>query len=390
MFIHPLLSKNAMQREREAVDSEYQMALSGEGARILGMLKLVISESHRASQFDFGNLKTLKDDITDDDLHKALLEFNELYTAEKMVLCVQSKRSLDEQQAMVAEKFMEIKTSNEISQPVPEFNFHKIVKPEFYSKIFHTKPRSGKKAIILTWLLPPQVAHYKCKPLNHVARIFENTGEGGLASYLKDRNLVLGFTAHNDSEGFGYNSEFCLMRLIIELTDFGFENVEKILELIFSYLLMIKETPIEEHRRFFEQEQRSSEISFKYHQESTAMQNVRNFGSNFLHYHDKDVLRTDLIMEFDENAIMNVINQMNEMRFNVLILNEKLEVFSKKEPFFGSEYEDFDYPERYRLLWQERKLNEAFYLAKPNPFEATDFTIKVNEDESPVSSLLEV
>lgn len=31
MFISPLLAKNAMQRERESVDSEYQMALSSEG-----------------------------------------------------------------------------------------------------------------------------------------------------------------------------------------------------------------------------------------------------------------------------------------------------------------------------------------------------------------------
>lgn len=376
-----------MQREREAVDSEYQMALSGEGARILGMLKLILSETHHASQFDFGNLRTLKDEITDEDLHRELLKFMKKYTAEKITLCVQSKRSLDEQQAMVAEKFSAIKSGTEPVPPTPEFNFSRIAKADFYSKIFYAKPRTGKKAILITWLLPPQVAHYKCKPLNHVAKIFENSGEGGIASYLKDRNLVLSFTQHNESEGIGYNREFCITRLIIELTDYGFENIEKILESIFSYLLMIKNTPVEEHRRLFEQEQRSSEVSFKYHQEQSPISNVRNYCTNFLHHNDIDVLRTDLYTEFNEYAIENVINHMNEMRFNILFLNDKYDNYTKKEKFFGSEYEDFDYPERYRILWQERKLNDAFYLPKPNPFEATNFQIKVNESESPVCRL---
>lgn len=374
-----------MQREREAVDSEYQMALSGEGARILGMLKLLIADTHHASYFDFGNLRTLKDEITDEELHKAVVEFNKKYVAEKMYLCIQSKKSLDEQQAMVAEKFSAVKTGDKADDPLPEFDFYKIVKPDFYTKIFHAKPRTGKKAILITWLLPPQVRYYKCKPLSHVGKIFDNNGDGGIASYLKDRNLVLSFTSHNDSEGIGFNREFCVSRLIIELTDNGFENTEKILELIFSYLLMLKEAPIEEHRRLFEQEQRSLETEFKFHQESSPIQNVRNYGTNFLHYDDIDILRTDLVTEFDENAITNVINHMNEMRFNILFLNDKYENYSKKEKYFGTEYDDFDFPERYKILWEERKLNDAFFLPRPNPFEATDFTIKVNEEESPVS-----
>lgn len=39
IFISPLLSKSAMQREREAVDSEYQMALSSDGERSRNFIK---------------------------------------------------------------------------------------------------------------------------------------------------------------------------------------------------------------------------------------------------------------------------------------------------------------------------------------------------------------
>ncbi|KAG5680610.1 hypothetical protein PVAND_010104 [Polypedilum vanderplanki] len=385
MFISPLLSKNAMQREREAVDSEYQMAISNEGARILSIFKLLIKDTHPASQFDFGNLRTLKDEISDDDLHAALLEFFKLYVANKMCVCVQSKRSLDEIQALVIEKFSDIPSDSDVPyvMPTTEFNFDKLIKPQFYEKIFYVKPKIAKKGIVITWVLPQQITNNQCKPLNHISKIFENSGEGGIASWLKEQNLTINFNMHSESEGIGFNHNFSIARLVMELTDHGMENIEMILKAIFSYLLMLKETPVEEHRRIFEAEQKSAEISFKYHQESSPITNVRNYGTNFLYNDDIDLLRTSLTPQFSEHAITEVINHMNELRFNLLFLSEKYENYTKKESYFDTEYDELDFPEAYKKLWYNRKLNEAFFLPKPNPFEANNYEIKVNEEESP-------
>jgi nardilysin len=387
MFISPLLSKNAMQREREAVDSEYQMAISNEGARILSILKLLISESHPASQFDFGNLRTLKDEISNENLHAALLDFFKLYVANKMCLCVQSKRSLDDLQALVVEKFSTVPSESGLPyvMETTSFDFNRLVKPHFYEKIFYVKPKIAKKGLVMTWVLPQQISNNDCKPLNHVAKIFENSGEGGIASWLKEQNLTINFSMHSESEGVGFNHDFSIARLVMELTDHGLENIEIVLNAIFSYLLMLKEMPVEEHKRLFEQDQKSSEISFKYHQESSPSSNVRNYGTNFLYYSDQDILRTSLTPQFNERAITEVISQMNELRFNLLFLSDKRESFGKKELYFQTEYDELDFPESYKKLWQNRKLNEAFYLPKPNPFEASSYEMKVNEEESPVS-----
>jgi nardilysin len=83
-FISPLLLKNTMQREREAVDSEFQMAKSNDYILIENIYKSLISENHPASQFDCGNLKTLKEDITDDDLHSELLKLFGKYVGSNM------------------------------------------------------------------------------------------------------------------------------------------------------------------------------------------------------------------------------------------------------------------------------------------------------------------
>lgn len=388
MFISPLLSKNAMQREREAVDSEYQMALSNEGARILALFKLLIKDSHPASQFDFGNLRTLKDEISDENLHAALLEFYKKYVANKMYVCVQSKRNLDEIQAMVMEKFSAIRSDNGADHNPHRrnaFNFDKIIKPDFYQKIFYVKPRIAKKALVLTWVLPPQVSNYKCQPLSHISRIFENSGEGGIASWLKERNLTVNFSMHSESEGIGFNYDFCIARLVMELTDNGMENIETVLSAVYSYLLLLKTVPIEEHKRLFEEDQKALEISFKFHQEHSPITNVRVNGTNFMYLNDIDVLQVSLTPHFNEHAILDVINHMNEMRFNVMFLSDKYGNYVKKESYFETEYDDLPFPDSYKVLWETRKLNNEFFFPKPNPYEAKNFDIKVIDEESPVS-----
>lgn len=346
-------------------------------------MKMLVKDDHPASFFDFGNLKTLKDEISDDELHAALMEFHEKYVASKMYVTVQSRRSLDEMQDLVVEKFSPIKVGSDANVPIPEFNFDNIFKSDFYEKVFYVKPKSPKKAMVITWVLPSQVQYNTCKPLNHIMNIFDNPSVGGIASYLKERNLTTDFQMNYEGEGFGFNHQFCVARLLLEFTDHGAENIDKIFEAIFSYLLMIKETPIEEHRRLFEQDRKTVETAFKFYTEKSGLSNVR-VSKDFLYYKDVDVLRTSLMQEFNEQAIINVIEAINQLRFNILILTDKFE-YTKKEKFFETEYGDEPFPETYKLLWENRKLNEEFYLEKPNPFEATNFEIYVNEAESPVS-----
>lgn len=76
---------------------------------------------------------------------------------------------------------------------------------------------------------------------------------------------------------------------------------------------------------------------------------------------------------------------MNQRKFNLIIFSDNHEKFDEKEKHFGTEFDEVEFPEAYQKLWDERKLNPAFFLEKPNPFRSTNFEIFVNEDESPVS-----
>lgn len=387
MLIAPLLPKNAMQREREAVDSEFKMKMSKEGRRILAIMRTMFQDSHPASRFSSGNLRTLRDEISDDDLHKALVKFYEhKYVANKMFLCVQSKRPLNELQAMVVEKFSAIRSENDEKSAIrSEFYLEKFVKPEFYEKIFYVKPRVVKKSLFLTWVLPPQIENYKCKPLKHVEKIFNNDGDGGISKWLKEKNLALTFDIGSANKGLFFNHEFSIMQLEVGLTEIGLQNIETILSAIYSYLLLLKETPVEEHKRLFEQNQRQLETSWKFYQEAKPLSIVKSISEKFMYFDDIDILRTSLTPNFDKNAILDVINRMNEMNFNLMVVSDAYGNFTMNETYTGTEYDYLSVPDSYKILWNTRKLNADFFLTEPNPFEATDFHIKVNDEESTVS-----
>lgn len=382
-FAAPLLLKEALQREREAVDSEYQMAVARDSVRVASFFKILINESHPASYFDYGNLKSLKDDITDDALYEGVHEIFNRYVANNMFLSIQSKRNLDSLQEIVVNNFSALKSGelpNRSSMPVDE-----IFKPEFYNKIFYIKPKKETSTMYLTFYLESVDAYYRCRPLTYIKNIFKNDGEGGISSYLRERNLAISAGLSIETQTFDSNSMFALVKIHVSLTSSGLENLDKVLEAIFSYLLMMKETPIEEHRRLFNDFKEKSEIEFKFHKEPEPSENVARGAVGMKYFDDADVLRGHLIFQDFDEVIPKIINVMNTRKFNLIILSDKHEKFDKKAKYFGTEYDEIDFPESYQKLWDERKLNPEFFLEKPNPFKATNFEIFENDDESPVS-----
>jgi nardilysin len=59
-FIQPLMSQNAMEREREAVDSEFQMALTSDYNRKYQIFTSLAKKSHPMAKFMWGNSESLK------------------------------------------------------------------------------------------------------------------------------------------------------------------------------------------------------------------------------------------------------------------------------------------------------------------------------------------
>jgi nardilysin len=78
-FISPLMKKDAMGREREAVDSEFSMALPSDYNRRQQIFGSLARSGHPMAKFMWGNTASLTADgkMEDDAVHKRLHAFKD-------------------------------------------------------------------------------------------------------------------------------------------------------------------------------------------------------------------------------------------------------------------------------------------------------------------------
>ncbi|CAF4060738.1 unnamed protein product, partial [Adineta steineri] len=114
-FISPLFSASSIDREIEAVNSEYEGDLSNDVWRVLQLEKSTSDPQHPYSQFAIGNSESLRTTPKQRgiDIRQVLLDF---YTAEyssnRMSLAVLSNQPLDELQSLVMKSFNDVPNKN--------------------------------------------------------------------------------------------------------------------------------------------------------------------------------------------------------------------------------------------------------------------------------------
>lgn len=183
LFISPLMLRDSMEREMEAVESEFQNSISNDDIRIMQLYASLANGP--ASVFTWGNLKTLKDGISNDELYEVIHNFRKKhYVANQMYLCVESALPLDDSQKLIEESFGAIQSG---PKPEPLNIPENFFKPEFYEKVYYVKPKADKNKLYMTFLLPSMEKHYKSKPHDYLAYVLQHEGVGSLSSYLKKK-----------------------------------------------------------------------------------------------------------------------------------------------------------------------------------------------------------
>lgn len=101
LFKEPLMLKECMKREREAVESEFQSKMQKNDVRREQLLSSLGNANHPSSIFTWGNRKTLQENVSDDELHCRVHEFRKRhYSAHRMYVCIQARLPLDDIQVL--------------------------------------------------------------------------------------------------------------------------------------------------------------------------------------------------------------------------------------------------------------------------------------------------
>jgi insulysin len=270
---------------------------------------------------------------------------------------------LDHQQKIVTEHFSEINQEyRTILRKISVDPFVDVFKPDFHRKMFYVKSKSKKRKMLITFLLPTIEVDYKNRSLEYLAFLINYEGRDSLMAYFKRQSLALHMVAKIGSRNFEGNSMFTFFTIEVSLTRDGYENFERVLDAIFSYLLIIKITPIEEHKEIFEEFKEVKHTIFKYRKEKPSVENVQDLAVNMRYFNDDDIIiGKEICPDFDGVTMKNMIEKINERKFNLMILSDNYHKYDKIESWFGTEYAEIGM-NNFRLCDSTLKLCSQFQV----------------------------
>jgi nardilysin len=151
----------------------------------------------------------------------------------------------------------------------------------------------------------------------------------------------LSVSAGANDQAYEGNSLFTLFGIEILLTEKGYENMNKVLEAIFSTLLMLKSTPIDTLEETFNELKQIHDTSFDYSEEKQGSENAELFAVGMKYYEPQDIITgPDIYHNFDAEMITKLISVLNSGKFNLTLLTDKHDKYKFTEKWFGTEYDE--------------------------------------------------
>lgn len=307
-FIAPLFSPEYVERERNAVHSEYMAKLKDDGRRERDIFREIFNQEHPLTKFTVGNLDTLADrdehSIRDD-----MLEFYEqYYSSHLMNLVVLGRGSLDELEAMVRSRFSEVKKREvEIDS-----GYSPLFAANALPASLEIKPEKELRQLSFLFPVPNSDALYKTKPYSYIAHLLAHEGEGSLLSLLKRLGWADGIYASTGLENRG-NGVFTIS---IQLTPQGVLARKQIVALVFHCIEQIRERGISNWR--YAELQVMADLDFRFEEKRPPMETVSQLAHAMELYSPEDILTGDsLFMDYDEKQIKKSMYHLRDD--NVLI-----------------------------------------------------------------------
>ena len=294
-FIAPRFDDAYVDREKQAVEAEYQMGLTSDGRRGLDVVQEVMNPAHPFSQFAVGSLDTLAD-RPDSAVRDELISFyDKHYSANMMRLTVLGSQNLDELQALVVPMF----------SPVPNKSFeHEAIESPLFAPgslplLVEVRPQATLRELEVSFPIPDYRPDYRVKPESYVANLVGHEGEGSLLSQLKAEGLAESLYA---GSGLSWRGG-ALFSVGISLTEKGVSHYQRVVELLFNYMDMLRARGALEW--LYDEQSSLAELQFRFKEQVEPMSYVSGISRGMQHYAPADVLRGPYMMDQYEQQVLN-------------------------------------------------------------------------------------
>ncbi len=372
-FIAPRFDAEYVGREKNAVEAEYQMGLKSDSRRGLDVLQEVMNPGHPYSQFTVGSLESLADRPGSPVRDELISFYEKHYSANVMRLVVLGSQSLDELQELVVPMFTPVLNKS--------FEHSKIEAPFFTGEelpmFVQVKPQATLRELSVNFPIDDYRAQYREKPISYLGNLVGHEGEGSLLSQLKEYGLAEGLSAGSGIAWRGGS----LFSINISLTKKGVDEYQRVLQMLFSYMDMLREEGPRE--RIYNEQAQIAALGFRFKADAEPMNYVSALASGMHYYRAEDILRGPYLMtEYDESTLTELLARIVPANAFVTLDDENVQT-DQVSLHYKAPYSRIKATGDLLASWEDstHAVGDRFYLPAPNNFIAGDVSLKpVNPD----------
>jgi insulysin len=365
-FVSPLLNKDCVDREKEAVDSEHKKNINDDNWRRQELLRAASNDEHWFSKFGTGSNETLA--IHDIDI-KVREFFEKYYSSDLMTLVILTKEKIETIKNIVDNIFSEI-TIKKINKKDLILDTKILKSP----KIIKYLPIEDDDRLILIWEIPFFKDTPTQSPLEFLYRLIGNEQQNSIHDILTDKEYIIDFSCYIRDIIFNK----CFFCIDIKMTPLGEKNKKTIVGVIMEYIkLLSKNIDSDILKELYNEQLELIKYKFDNFEKSDCMDTVLNLCSLINSYNipPEHVFVIDSMQEkYSKKIKQNLEKILNEMTLENLIVvvgskkygEEKYKNKTQIFPHYGTEYLTKD-----KVYSYEIKDKDLALLPKTNKFIST-------------------
>lgn len=356
-FKKPTFDPQYSDKERTAVHSEWSSGRSQDNWIMYRLAGITANPEHPATQFNVGNLETLTDK-PGSRLQDALLVFyKRYYSANNMKLTMVGRQSLDELKALAEKHFASIPNKN--IQP-PKVTTPGLT-PAQMGKTIHYQSLKDTKQLMVEFPIKDNSDQWRLKPNEFINNLISSEEEGTLGETLRREGLANAVYSYVVPDHYGADG---FLRVMVDMTDKGMKQRDRIVASVFAYLDLIRKEGIEE--RYFLELKAMREKDFTTQAKTQPVQQAIELTSQQFDYPVEHLLDAKYVYErFDEAAIRQVLDQLQPQRSRIWYVS-KTEKADQNIPFYEGRYALRDTTTEEFMRWETLGRSLRFNLPPEN------------------------
>ncbi len=364
-FIAPLFNAAYVQREVNAVESEYRARLRNDRRRELAVFKAQLAEGHPYNKFSVGNLTTLQAE-QEMQLREQLLAFYQrYYSANIMSLTVVGREPLAELEALVRARFSPVVNREVTLEPIAQPLFSADSLPRWVN----IEPVQNERRLSLQFPVTESRSKWRSKPLSYIGNLIGHEGVGSLLSELKARGWADGLSAGQSLDLQGQ----AMFGVTVALTEAGLERVDDISALVFAYIDLLREQGVQAWR--YREQSQLAEQQFQFRSRPTLTQELVAWSSALQQYPADQVLRAPYLMDdFRPAMIREYLAQLRPERAFITLMAPGVDTDRRVDRYDVS-WGLRDLPAEVAERWRQ-PLVSGMRLPLANPYVANDFSLR--------------